>query len=142
MAAAVTGSSVNWSKRGVGLEPKILARLVECAEPEIAPALDVDGGEVHADRGVEQEVAQILDDAHVHRLRRFGGEVAQEAVGAAEGVEVAGAHEEGIPQRDFGGAGDIAVVVDALGVPRDDRVPEAEGGAGELDRDRRVDLGL
>ena len=62
------------------------------------------------------------------------------SVGAAEGIEVVRRHEEGIPQRDFGGAGDIAVVVNALGVPRDDRVPEAEGGAGELDRDRRVDL--
>ena len=44
--------------------------------------------------------------------------------------KIARRHEEGIPQRDFGVTVDIAVVVKALGVPRDDRVPEAEGSAG------------
>ena len=72
---------------GIRLKAERLAGLVERAEAEVAAALDVDRRQVLPVRGVEQEVAQAVDDARVQRLRRVGSEMAQEAVGAAVGGE-------------------------------------------------------
>src|SRR5207245_2763228 len=73
---------------GIRRKAERLARLVERAEAEIAAALDIDRRQVLPVRGVEQEVAQAVDDARVQRLRQVGSELAQESVSAAVGGEI------------------------------------------------------
>src|SRR5207237_8114167 len=57
---------------GIRIKAERHARLVERAEAEIVAALDIDRRQVLPVRGVEQEVAQAVDDARVQRLRRVG----------------------------------------------------------------------
>jgi hypothetical protein len=78
----------------IRLQPQRGPGLVERAQAQVPAALDVDRGQVQAHGGVEQEVAQVLDDAGVHRLRQVGGEVAQEAARAAGLRELGGRQEE------------------------------------------------
>src|SRR5262245_60392129 len=73
---------------GIRLKAERLARLVERAEAEIVAALDIDRRQVLPVRGVEQEVAQAVNDARVQCLRRVGSEMAQESVGAAVRGEI------------------------------------------------------
>jgi hypothetical protein len=88
--------------------------LVERAESKIAPALDVNGGEIHAVERINQEIAQVLDYARIKRLRRVGGQVAQEAIRTAVGREVSHRHEEGVLQLQAR-SGDCAVFAQPLG---------------------------
>jgi hypothetical protein len=78
----------------IRLQPQRSAGLVERAQAQVPAALDVDRGEVQAHGGVEQEVAQILDDARVHRLRQVGGEVAQEAAAPPSSANSAGGRKK------------------------------------------------
>jgi len=73
---------------GIRLKAERLARLVERAEAEIAAALDIDRRQVLPVRGVEQEVAQAVNDARVQCLRRVGSEMAQESVGDRKNVSL------------------------------------------------------
>ena len=70
-------------------------------------------------------------------LRRIGGEVAQKAIGTAEGIELIGRHEEGVLELDPGPC-EVAEIIDPLGVVGHDGVPEAEGGPGEFLGDARI----
>ena len=61
----------------------------------------------------------------------------QEAIGPAEGVELVGWQEERVLEFDFG-AGEVAEIVEPLGVVGHDGVAETVGGPGELLSDARV----
>src|SRR3712207_9269878 len=78
----------------------------------------VDGGEVLADVGVDQEVPQVVHDARVHRLRQVGREVAQEAVGAGPFREGFGRHEEHVAQLESLAALHATGLILALGLDR------------------------
>ena len=115
---------------------KCFAGLVQGAKPEIVAALDVDSGEVHAGWRISQEVAQAVDNAGVERLRRIGGEVPQEAIGAAGGIEVGSFHEERMLKLDLAAAN--PEIIHPLGVIAHDGVPEPIGGTGEFLSNARV----
>src|SRR5262249_7708279 len=116
---------------GIRLKAERHARLVERAEAEIVAALDIDRCKVLPVRGVEQEVAQAVDDARVERLRRVGSEMAQESVGAAVGGEIRRRQKERILELQRR-AVDRALLVEALCVVRHDGMAEAVGCAGEF----------
>ena len=108
---------------GIRLKAERLARLVERAEAEIVAALDIDRCQVLPVRGVEQEVAQAVDDARVQRLRRVGSEMAQESVGAVGG-EIRWRQKERILELQRR-AVDRALLVETLCVVRSPRTSRA-----------------
>ena len=136
-AASVSGSVVSCSNDGVGRQVQCFAGLVQGAEPEIVAALDIDRGEVHLGRRIRQEVAQAVDNAGVERLRRIGGEVPQEAIGATNGSLKSAAFMKNA-SLEFDLAATNPEIVHPLGVIAHDGVPEPIGGTGELLGNARV----
>ncbi len=109
------GSEVISSKLCHRVEADRLAQPVVVGNAEIAPALDVDRGEVEpAARRVEQERADVLDDLGVEFLRGLGRSAAQDAFDAVV-VDEAG-REKGLLQRQRALA--VAVLGDQLEVAR------------------------
>ena len=114
------------------------ARFVQRGQAQVAAALDVDGRQILPHARVEQEAAQILDDAGIHRLRLVAAQVAQEAAGPAIDDKAGGIEEEGVAEVELvAHRGARLVAPHRLG--RDGGVAPAIGGASEFEGQRGVD---
>src|SRR5262245_46324228 len=79
-------------------EPQRLARLVQRSEAEVAAALDIDRREVHAVGWIEQEIAQVIDEMRVERVRLVARKMAQQRVRCAGCIELLRRLEKRVPQ--------------------------------------------
>ncbi|MET4844762.1 hypothetical protein ABIF62_005257 [Bradyrhizobium japonicum] len=120
---------------GVRRKPQRLPGLVQCTQPKIMAALDIDRCQIHAVRRIEQEVSQAIDNVSVQRVGQVPRQMPQQAIRTSR-LESRRVFEERLRQRLLRREGtQIAGRTDLVG---DDGVTEAKGRTGKLFGDPRV----
>ena len=62
-----------------GVKPQRLPGLVQCTQPKIMAALDIDRRQIHTVRRIDQEVPQAIDNVGVQQVRQVSRQMPKQS---------------------------------------------------------------